>query len=498
VSGGRISGRTEWSPERLAALSKGLVLIIIGGIAFGIFAVYANLYYVGAIVAGLSVTILVAWKFESALLVYALVAFVPWGRTPDLATGGSGEGKGVFVSEVLLGFLLAIWLIKYFTRSLPKDRIRSGFHVPIALYIIYSGLCLVNGFIFWDPHVDKMYQFRSVNMIEFGFRLLCAGGFFVMATSVTDAKWLKRIAVIVLVPGLYNMLNSLIGGGIPLAAPWWPLLMLLPASYFWAIAIEPRSGRLKRAIGFAVIGLAVFVILARNITWVSGWLGLGTSLAAVTFVKSRKLFLVGLLALFIVVIAYKPFFYQNVIVESKTVGDFDRFDLMRGAWKYAMTFPLGVGPGNYRSYNSFYYGQKWGTTAYTSAHGTYSQHLSEMGVPGFILLLAILISGARWLHRRYRAMPDGFSKTFVIATIGQLVGIGFAAFIGDYIIPTYHNNGLMNFSTTIYSWLIWGLAVAAIRIEQAKGESPAVVRAEIREEPLVPALATTRIYGRRT
>jgi O-antigen ligase len=342
-----------------------------------------------------------------------------------------------------------------------------------------------------------MYQFRSVNMIEFGFRLLCAGGFVVMATSVSDAKWLKRIAVIILVPGLYNLFNSLIGGRIPLAAPWWPLLVLLPASYFWAIAIEPKSGRLKQAIGFAVIGIAVFVILVKNISWVSGWLGLGASLAAVTLVRNKRLFLVGLIAVVIVIVAYKPFFYEKVIVESGKAGDYDRFDLMRGAWKYATTFPLGVGPGNYRSYNTFYYGRKWDTTAYTSAHGSYSQHLAEMGIPGLILFLAIPICGARWLFRRYRGMPDGFPRTLVVAVIGQIAGISFAAFIGDYIIPTYHNGGLMNFSSTVYSWLIWGLAVAAVRIEERRTESPAVVRAEIREAPLVPALATTHIHERR-
>ncbi|MCX6376996.1 MAG: O-antigen ligase family protein, partial [Armatimonadetes bacterium] len=265
-----------------------------------------------------------------------------------------------------------------------------------------------------------------------------------------------------------------------------------------AVALDPGSGILKRLMGAAVVGIAVFVILVQSISWVSGWLALVAALATVTFVKSTRLFVLGLIAVSLVVMLYRPFFYERVFVESSKAGDYDRFLLMKGAWKYATTFPLGVGPGNYRTYNSFYYGEKWGTTAYTSAHGSYAQHLSEMGIPGILLFVGILVGGLRWMLKRYRAMESGMSKTYLLAAMGQLVGISFAAFIGDYIIPTYHNNGLTNFSTTVYSWLIWGLAVATVRIEVRRTESPAVVRAEIREEPRVPALATTHMHGRRT
>lgn len=63
-------------------------------------------------------------------------------------------------------------------------------------------------------------------------------------------------------------------------------------------------------------------------------------------------------------------------------------------------------------------------------------------------------------------MLPGPSKTYLLAAMGQLVGISAAAFIGDYIVPAYHNGGIMTFSSTVYSWLIWGLAIAHIRISR--------------------------------
>jgi O-antigen ligase len=280
-------------------------------------------------------------------------------------------------------------------------------------------------------------------------------------------------------PGLYGLANSAIGNRIPVQAPWWPVLVLLPAGFLFVTALDPKKGAFARVLALAGVALAVAIVLVRDIFWVSGWLGLAACLATVTYVHSKKVFLVGMVLVAVVVLAYSPFFYQNVIVESSKAGDYDRIALMKGAWRYATTFPLGVGPGNYRSYNSFYYGRKWGTTAYTSAHGTYTQHLSEMGIPGLVLFLAIPICGFRWLLRRYRKMPSGFSRNFVLGAMGQLVGISLAALIGDYVIPTYHNGGLVTFSATVYSWLIWGLAVSHVRLAGRQDDGPNSIHSEL-------------------
>jgi len=493
------ASRTAWTPERLEAYSKGLVLIIAGGIAFGIFAAYASFYYVAVIIAGISITLLVAWKFEAALLAYALVAFVPWGRTPDIAVGGSGLGKGLYVSEIMLGYLLVIWAGKYLLRTLAEDRIRTGFHTPITLYLGYSILCVANGFIFWDSHVDRMYQYPTVNAVELGFRVLSVGAFMMMATTTSNPRWLRWTSIAIMIPGLYSLLNRATGSRIPVEAPWWPLLVLLPAGFLLATALDRKRDILTRILAIAAAFLAVAIILVRNISWVSGWLGLTTSIATVTYVRSKKAFLVGIVLVAAVILMCAPFFYKNVIVESSKAGDFDRFSLMRGALRYATTFPLGVGPGNYRSYNSFYYGRKWNTTAYTSAHGTYSQHLSEMGIPGLVLLLAIPICGFRWLLRSYRKMSSGFSKNFVLGAMGQIVGISLAAFIGDYIIPTYHNGGLVTFSATIYSWLIWGLAAAHVRLAGGESDGPDGIHSQLEYARVAGPVSAVRLrdYRRR-
>lgn len=455
-----------WTPERISSLVRSIILIIIGGIALGLFATAANLYYVAAAVFGAVLVVVVAWQFEAALVVYILVAFVPWGRTPDLAIGGSGAGKGVFISEVMLGFLLVVWFVRYLLGSLPKDRPKSGFYLPLALYIVYCIINVTHSFIFWDPHVNRMYQKPMVNIIDLGLRLISAGALVMVATTISNKKWLKVTTIAMLVPGVYNLLNAFVGYSLPFSALWWSFLTLLPACYFAAIALDNDKKLWLRVLCGGAVALSVFVICVKVVSWVSGWLALLCGLAVVLAIKNRRVFLAACVVFLVVIVAAWPFINKNVIKESESGGDFDRFSLMLGALKYAAHFPLGVGLGNYRTYNSFYYGNKWGTTAYTSAHGTYSQCLSETGIPGLILFLSILVVGFRWLLSSYRAMPPGFSKTFLLAVLGQLVGISISAFLGDYIIPAYHNEGLTTFATTVYSWLFWGLAIAHVRLSR--------------------------------
>lgn len=355
---------------------------------------------------------------------------------------------------------------------LPKGRIRSGFYIPITLYLAYSVLNVVHSYVFWDPHVSSRYQDIRVNIIELGIRMLSAGALVMFATSISNRKWLKWVTIAVFCPGLYNLFNTLIGSPIPFVAPWWPLVTLLPVCYCWALVLDSNSRSRARIIGATVVGIAIMIILIRSISWVSGWFGLICALSAVTLIRSSRIFVLCLLVTVVVTAVYWSFFHQNVVVASREEGDYDRFALARGAWKYATNFPLGVGLGNYRTYNSFYYGDKWGTTSYTSAHGTYSQHLSEMGLPGFVLFLMILIGGFRWLLTKYWSMQPGPSRTYLLAALGQMAGIACAAVAGDYLLPAYHNGGLTTFSATVYSWMIWGLAVAHVRLSKDQSDGP--------------------------
>lgn len=457
---------SEWTPERVALAGRHMAIVLGAGIAIGLFAAAMQLYYICALIGMLLLAGLVAWQFESTLALYALIAFIPFGRTPDIAIGGSGVGKGLYVSELMLGFLLAIWILKYIWGNLPQNRIKSAFYLPSGLYLVFCLINVWNSFLFWDPHVNQRYQYPTVNFIEIVLRVLSVGALVMMATSIRDRKWLWPISVALMISGIFNLANSMTGSKVPFAASWWVLLLFLPAGYMAAVFMDSQKRVVLRLLAAAVLVIFIYAAFVRNVSWVSGWMGLFVTLLTVSWLENKKVFL-ALVGIGVIGIGISwSFVDSRVIEDSRAEGDFDRFDLLKGGSKYAAKFPLGVGLGNYRTYNTFHYGEKWGTTSYTSAHGTYSQLLAETGYPGTILFVSLLIAGFCWLLKNYRQMPRGPSKAFILAALGQMTGISAASFIGDYIIPTYHNGGIFTFSTTIYSWLIWGVAIAHVRISR--------------------------------
>ncbi|MFQ3549573.1 MAG: O-antigen ligase family protein [Armatimonadota bacterium] len=454
----------DWTPEKIASVSKAIAVTVVAGIAIGIFSAAANSYYIAAIIMGIFLTLLIGWQFESALLFYVLIAFIPWGRTPDLAVGGSGYGKGLYVSQIMLGFMFAIWCARYLLQSLPKNRISSAFYIPCGIYLFYTILNIIHTHLFWDPVINKDHQHIHVNIIEFGLRLLSVCAMVMIATTISNAKWLKISTYLFLVPALFNIFNALTGYRIPVQAPWWPLMTYMPICFMTFLILEKNVKPIFRILGIIVTSTSILLIFFKAISWVSGWFGLLVSLGFVVFLKSKKLFAVALVIIAILATINWSYIDSHIIHASNEEGDYDRFALLRGGIKYATKFPLGVGVGNYRTYNSFHYGDLWGTTGYSSAHGTYSQALAEMGFPGLILLLLILISGFRWMYHYYKKAPDGLTKNYLAAALAHTVGISATAFIGDYIFPTYHNGGLVMFSCTVYSWIYWGLAIAHVRI----------------------------------
>jgi O-antigen ligase len=161
---------------------------------------------------------------------------------------------------------------------------------------------------------------------------------------------------------------------------------------------------------------------------------------------------------------YRPNFYAGGQMQwgTRTLGDRapgmfenDRTRMLIAAVRYAEAFPLGIGPGNYRMVNQ-YYGRKdvWNTTQFTSAHGTLAQTLSETGWAGLIALITMIAAILRSLWKR---ASDDFMVTGIAA---GCTAIALASFLGDYLFPTYHNDGLAHFGSTVVFWLAAGVGLA--------------------------------------
>lgn len=451
------------------------VLVLLGGLALGNFT-FQQITTRGTpyfIVVACIAVVLIAFayqKFQPVLVLFIAAMSLSVGGTPDLAQGGSGSGKGLYPVEIEAAFLLFVWVLRGIGQK--QFRIaRTPMNGILIIYLAYSVWSAVNGWLFWDPAVSHFYAgvpgggktAPLVIVLELTLRVLSIGMFWLMASNLNDPKWVHWAGWLLLLPGLcvlltnFHLLPSIVGG-------WPTLLEFVLGCTLWAFILEKEGTPRTRFFAGLLLAVLIFQVFFLNIRWISGWIGLFSGLAFVTFLKSKRLLVALLCVAAVLVFLSQPFLKARVVQKVQTSGDLDRFSMQRGAVLYALHFPLGIGPGNFRAYN-VYYGSRamWNTTTYTSAHNFYGQALAETGFPGLILVLVWVVTGIVMLVRFCRRAPPGPGRIRLLGIAGMWAGISTSAYLGDYLIPVYHNGGLSNMTATVYAWIGLGVAVAQAR-----------------------------------
>ena len=469
------------APPASPALETGLrlalaaALTLAGGVALGGWTFHeiagrGTGYFVGAAAGAIGLCALAFYRWEWCVAGFVALAWLGLGRTPDMAQGvSSGTGKGLFPVELGLTFLLTAAVLK----RLP--RVRTPWDGPLVVYLCFCAWTAWNGALFWDNSLNRFYAGfpdagrtpPAVTILEMALRVLSVGAFYLGAGAVRDGRTLRRVCLIVLLPGALTAL-SFLHLCPPLPVMWGQLLEIGTACGLLAWLLETaatdRRTRLLRVAAWLALCAIAWQVFYIGLSWITGWLGLFAGLLCVVGLKSRRLLAGSIAGLVVVALCAVPFFRARVLPDVQTSGDLDRFQLLRGDILYALHWPLGIGVGNFRAYN-LYYGQasQWGTTTYTSAHNFYGQALAEMGFGGLLVTAVMVVWGWWMLARWYRQMPPGFGRTFVMAAAGWWGGVCVAGVVGDYVVPVYHNGGLASLSTTVYTWLAVGLAAAQAR-----------------------------------
>ncbi len=416
------------------------------------------------------------WRnLEWGMIVYLCAAWMVIG-TPEIAYGGSGEGQRLYISELGLAALLVLGIGRGLVGS-RRSLISSPVNVPIIAYLVFATVATFSSLLFPDRQVlaHSPRTYLQVNLLELGIRYLALGGVLV-AGHFLSGRYLRYAAVALLLPGLGTFLGVL--SFIPQTS-YQAFPQTLAMSVLAAFALVDKGKPWHRYLAGGV-ALAIFgVYFIKDAEWVSGWLGGIVALALITWSANRKLFFLATLCVSVIVIARFPYFYEKVYTSNfyahrikigkraqDEQGDFtnDRSRMLYAATKYAARFPLGIGLGNYRAYNTWYgKPENWNTTTFTSAHGTYAQVLSETGWGGFGLFLWLLYANGSLLNRTYKALPEGRWKTYTLGAWGGCIGLYCSAFNGDYFFPVYHNGGLATFGACVYIHLVVGIVLAVAR-----------------------------------
>jgi len=290
--------------------------------------------------------------------------------------------------------------------------------------------------------------------------------FLVGASVITTAAQCRRAllvfglatvtgAMIVMFRGVESRGRLLLAGSRYANSNTIAIVLLLGMPMVWLLSAGPQVGKLRKAFAAGVLMLMIVALFRTGSR--EGLIGLAT-LCATAFLRSRALgkvaiaFSVAVLALASAVFLPQSakarlgtFFGPEYVVmngeesaselavtSSAAASSQLRLKLFKDSLSVTASHPfLGVGAGNFAPYCAAIEKEKArpGYAAWVGTHNTYTQLSSEIGIPGLIFYLGVLVCSMRALQqivRRARRIPGNQARD--IAYMALALHTSFVAF----------------------------------------------------------------------
>ncbi len=403
------------------------------------------------------------------------------------------------------GLILFVWPCRWLATGRLTTR------TPLDLPILLLGLMAAIGTVVSvDPSMSQAKLWGLV---------LQAALFFALVNGLRDERSLKRMALVFVglttavaslalfgtdwsavrlldLPWVYNRLPSLVrglpGSGVPRASTLFhprevgaALAMLLPIPA--ALLFFGLDRRLRLLSALAVAAGAVVLLLTQSL---SALLGLGIALLVIAVWRSRWFLLalpLGLLATAGVMWAYGPARAARALLSLDHpigVGVVLRLDIWSRALAMVQDMPYtGIGLNTFPIIQTqFYPGVLLGPEPH--AHSLFLQTALDLGLPGLLALVWLLVAFFLLLPRAYHATS---SRDLSVALVG--IGAGVAAYLGNGLVDAV----TLGAKPVAALFAMLAFVIAALRVgrqgsDAADREMPG---------PQAPALAADHSRSRR-
>jgi O-antigen ligase len=375
----------------------------------------------------------------------------------------TGRESRIPLSMVVALALVGWWLFSMLFGASRTSLRASPINRPLLLFVAVNIISYVWSLIFRDPLLFVWSSFPFVQVAALMVNILLPLTLLFVANQVTEVRWLKYVTAVLLLFGAISLVlffvESRVGdfffyrGTRGLFSMWTTALAY--ALLLFHKGLKPWQRALLLLLILALIYRYFFV----GRSWVSGWLPLGVACMILTWMRSRRLFLILALAGSIYIGFTFDFYYQNIVVAEEEGGSgTGRVELWMINLNHVANHPLfGMGPAGYAPYNMTYHREDARST-----HNNYFDLLAQTGVIGFatfLVLIARLTKVGRRSLLNYTGQ-GGFEEAFAAATLSGLVGMLVGMMLGDWALPFAYNETIAGFDNAVLSWVLLGGMVA--------------------------------------
>ncbi len=414
------------------------------------------------------------------------------------------EFAGIYLSELLVPFFLAVYLLRVLTRRQGPTE-DSAIIRPLLLLSALAISSLLYGNLMWDRTVPTNHRYFIVQVVGVVLIILPVSTFILFANGFDVRKHLRRLfqlsvalpslaAVVVVLAFAASSRDQLVAyalygwrGIVDTTPVWaspftsWSTLGFLAIPLAFSASVYTTRLR-TRVVMWAFLAPPLVLTLAS--LKIGGLIATFSSLAVVAWFRSKRLFAALLIIAAILAVG------ETVVTDGGTVAalignaekkqSFDRLGIFKDGLTIWLTNPvLGVGPGNYYSYsyryssflnviagNSRLAGEQ--SNPYGNAHNGYIQILSELGIVGFGLFLWFLVAALRRAASAVRGAETLLEKAFATGALGAVAGMLIDMFTMHGVYYSVSAEGYSTFVAGMYVWAALGMLVALSRRQSAQ------------------------------
>jgi len=387
-------------------------------------------------------------RFEyGVLLIILAAAFVRF----SLPTGTESR----LVASLLLTIMfLALWVIKMLVVDKKLYIKPSRTNVPLLAFILVAVISYPWSNAFRDPFVVVWGSWPFVQLGGLAMMILLPAAFLFTANHISEVRWLKILYWIIILVGILALGSFLLGIN---------LFFLNTRGLFslWFVSLAYGQAMFNKKLGFwlrlilLTLGcIWVYVYFITQITWISGWLPPLVAIAIISFIKSKKLFLI-LLLLMVVYLGLNWQYYTGTVLADETE---ESGNTRMAAWEHNWRVTgkhllFGTGPAGYAAYYMSYFPSEAMAT-----HNNYIDVISQTGIVGLFFCLwffgALGWTGYK-LCSRLKG-NGGFKEGFAVTTLAGWAGCVVAMGLGDWLFPFVYTQTISGFDYAVYSWVLLG------------------------------------------
>lgn len=403
---------------------------------------------------GIAVYVLLPRPEFGPLLILLAAALVPI----NLPTGTESR---LVDSFLLTLFFTVNWLAgmifvekRFKVTPSPANKPLVWFCVVVFISVIWSN-------IFRDPLADPTRlsnKFLFVQMATAVTMVMLPGAFLLAANHIVNLKQIKIMIAIMLaaaavgVTNYFNYQNVLSGNANGLFSMW-----IVAITFGLLLFVRDMHWGLRLLL--LIIGGAWFYIrFFLGISWLAGWLPSVFVLIVLTFVRSKKLFLVTLLIVALYLWFNADYYFGTVLDAETNESGSTRLAAWAVNWRVTGEHWLfGTGPAGYAVYYMNYFRSEGMAT-----HSSFIDTVAQTGIVGLGLMIwffGALIWQGHKLIRRLWGRRD-FAEAMANVAFAGTLGSAFMAIFGDWLFPFTYTQTIAGFDYIVYSWLFMGLIVA--------------------------------------